>query len=187
MLGGGIVEGGVVLIGGDPGIGKSTLLLQALDALQRARCRRSTSPARKAARRSRCARAGSGWTSSQVRVLAEIQLEKILATHRRRAAGGRGDRLDPDRVLRPADLGARLGRAGARMRGAADARAKSSGTTIVLVGHVTKEGALAGPRVPVARPVSGMNRGARAIIAAPMTTLTKNPARQEIQWARPRR
>ena len=36
MLGGGIVEGGVVLIGGDPGIGKSTLLLQAMDALQRA-------------------------------------------------------------------------------------------------------------------------------------------------------
>ena len=36
MLGGGIVEGGVVLIGGDPGIGKSTLLLQALDGLQRA-------------------------------------------------------------------------------------------------------------------------------------------------------
>jgi predicted ATP-dependent serine protease len=62
VLGGGIVEGGVVLIGGDPGIGKSTLLLQALDALQRADKRRCTSPARKAARRWRCARAGWGWT-----------------------------------------------------------------------------------------------------------------------------
>ena len=42
VLGGGIVEGGVVLIGGDPGIGKSTLLLQAMDALQRAACPRCT-------------------------------------------------------------------------------------------------------------------------------------------------
>jgi DNA repair protein RadA/Sms len=40
VLGGGMVEGGVVLIGGDPGIGKSTLLLQAMDALQRAACPR---------------------------------------------------------------------------------------------------------------------------------------------------
>ena len=89
VLGGGIVEGGVVLIGGDPGIGKSTLLLQAMDVLSRAARRRSTSPARKAARRSRCARAGSACAASQVRVLAEIQLERILATIERRAAGGR--------------------------------------------------------------------------------------------------
>jgi DNA repair protein RadA/Sms len=80
VLGGGIVEGGVVLIGGDPGIGKSTLLLQAVDALQRAGRTRCTSPARKAARRWRCARAGSGSSAAQVQVLAEIQLEKIIAT-----------------------------------------------------------------------------------------------------------
>ena len=64
VLGGGIVEGGVVLIGGDPGIGKSTLLLQALDGTAaRGGARRSTSPARKAAPRWRCARAGSAWTT----------------------------------------------------------------------------------------------------------------------------
>jgi len=78
-LGGGIVEGGVVLIGGDPGIGKSTLLLQALDSLSR---RMKTlyvtgeeSGAQVALRSRRL-----GLPASPVRVLAEIQLEKILAS-----------------------------------------------------------------------------------------------------------
>jgi DNA repair protein RadA/Sms len=80
VLGGGMVEGGVVLIGGDPGIGKSTLLLQALDSLQRSG--RSTlyvtgeESGAQIALRSR--RLGLG--HSQVKVLAEIQLDKILAT-----------------------------------------------------------------------------------------------------------
>ena len=76
VLGGGIVEGGVVLMGGDPGIGKSTLLLQALDSLQRAG--QSTlyvtgeeSGAQIALRSRRL-----GLEGSQVKVLAEIQLEK---------------------------------------------------------------------------------------------------------------
>ena len=79
VLGGGIVAGGVVLIGGDPGIGKSTLLLQALDSLAR---RLKTlyvtgeeSGAQVALRSRRL-----GLDNSQVKVLAEIQLEKILAT-----------------------------------------------------------------------------------------------------------
>src|SRR5687768_1033074 len=79
VLGGGIVAGGVVLIGGDPGIGKSTLLLQALDSLSR------TMPAlyvtgeesgAQVALRSR----RLGLDGSRVRVLAEINLEKIVAT-----------------------------------------------------------------------------------------------------------
>ncbi|MFZ2389614.1 MAG: ATPase domain-containing protein, partial [Polaromonas sp.] len=80
VLGGGIVEGGVVLIGGDPGIGKSTLLLQALDSLQRAGLSTlyitgEESGAQVALRARRL-----GLDGSQVKVMAEIQLDKILAT-----------------------------------------------------------------------------------------------------------
>ncbi|MBC7480591.1 MAG: AAA family ATPase, partial [Rhizobacter sp.] len=84
VLGGGIVAGGVVLIGGDPGIGKSTLLLQALDTLSRSLSVRNMrtlyvtgeESGAQVAMRSR--RLGLG--ASAVRVLAEIQLEKITAT-----------------------------------------------------------------------------------------------------------
>ena len=80
VLGGGMVEGGVVLIGGDPGIGKSTLLLQAMDSLQRSGQNTlyvtgEESGAQVALRSRRL-----GLDNSRVKVLAEIQLEKILAT-----------------------------------------------------------------------------------------------------------
>ncbi|RYY69978.1 MAG: DNA repair protein RadA, partial [Comamonadaceae bacterium] len=80
VLGGGIVPGGVTLIGGDPGIGKSTLLLQATDALQNAGqlalyVTGEESGAQVAMRARRL-----GLDRSQVQVMAEIQLEKILAT-----------------------------------------------------------------------------------------------------------
>ncbi|MFZ2736918.1 MAG: DNA repair protein RadA [Burkholderiaceae bacterium] len=147
VMGGGMVEGGVVLIGGDPGIGKSTLLLQALDALQRAG--QSTlyvtgeeSGAQVALRARRL-----GLDHSQVKVLAEIQLEKILSTlQAQRPAIAVIDSIQtvyseqltsaPGSVAQVRECAAHLTRA-----------AKSSGTCIVLVGHVTKEGALAGPRV----------------------------------------
>jgi len=147
VLGGGIVEGGVVLIGGDPGIGKSTLLLQALDSLQRAG--QSTlyvtgeeSGAQIALRSRRL-----GLEGSQVKVLAEIQLEKILATLEATQPTIAvidsiqtvySDQLTsaPGSVAQVRECAAHLTRA-----------AKSTGVCIVLVGHVTKEGALAGPRV----------------------------------------
>jgi len=147
VLGGGIVEGGVVLIGGDPGIGKSTLLLQALDALQRAGQKTlyvtgEESGAQVALRSRRL-----GIERSQVQVLAEIQLEKILATldvHKPHIAvidsiqTVYSEQLTsaPGSVAQVRECAAHLTRA-----------AKAHGVAIVLVGHVTKEGALAGPRV----------------------------------------
>ena len=147
VLGGGIVEGGVVLIGGDPGIGKSTLLLQALDALQRTGLPTlyitgEESGAQVALRSRRL-----GLDHSQVNVLAEIQLEKILATIESMQPAVAvidsiqtvySDQLTsaPGSVAQVRECAAHLTRA-----------AKASGTAIVLVGHVTKDGALAGPRV----------------------------------------
>jgi DNA repair protein RadA/Sms len=146
VLGGGIVAGGVVLIGGDPGIGKSTLLLQALDALSRVMpalyVTGEESGAQVALRSRRL-----GLDGSKVRVLAEINLEKIVAAiAAEQPAVCVIDSIQtvyseqltsaPGSVAQVRECAAQLTRT-----------AKSSGTTIVLVGHVTKEGALAGPRV----------------------------------------
>ena len=147
VLGGGIVEGGVVLIGGDPGIGKSTLLLQAVDALQRSGLPAlyvtgEESGAQVALRARRL-----GITGSQVSVLAEIQLEKIIATLAAQQPAVAvidsiqtvySDQLTsaPGSVAQVRECAAHLTR-----------WAKSSGCAIVLVGHVTKDGQLAGPRV----------------------------------------
>ncbi|MFM8899883.1 MAG: DNA repair protein RadA [Burkholderiales bacterium] len=146
VLGGGIVAGGVVLIGGDPGIGKSTLLLQALDSLSRsmkALYVTGEESGSQVALRSR----RLGLDGSKVRVLAEIQLERIIATIDAEQPAVcvidsiqtvYSDQLSsaPGSVAQVRECAAQLTRT-----------AKSTGTTIILVGHVTKEGALAGPRV----------------------------------------
>ena len=147
VLGGGIVEGGVVLIGGDPGIGKSTLLLQALDTLQRAGLSTlyvtgEESGAQVALRARRL-----GIDGCQVQVQAETQLEKILATLE--ALQPRIAVIDSIQTVYSDQLTSAPGSVAQVRECAAHLTryAKSSGTAIVLVGHVTKEGALAGPRV----------------------------------------
>jgi DNA repair protein RadA/Sms len=146
VLGGGIVAGGVVLIGGDPGIGKSTLLLQALDAMSAQMkvlyVTGEESGAQVALRARRLGLAGTG-----VRVVAEIQLERIIATIESEQPAFcvidsiqtlYSDQLTsaPGSVAQVRECAAQLTRV-----------AKTGGCSMVLVGHVTKEGALAGPRV----------------------------------------
>jgi DNA repair protein RadA/Sms len=146
VLGGGIVAGGVVLIGGDPGIGKSTLLLQAVDALSAQMkvlyVTGEESGAQVALRARRL-----GLDGSKVRVLAEISLEKILATIEAEAPDFCV--IDSIQTLYSEQLTSAPGSVAQVRECAAQLTrtAKSGGTTVVLVGHVTKEGALAGPRV----------------------------------------
>ena len=150
-LGGGIVAGGVVLIGGDPGIGKSTLLLQALDALERGAgggalatlyVTGEESGAQVALRARRLGLAGS-----PVAVLAEIQLEKILATLAERQPAVAV--IDSIQTLYSDQLTSAPGSVAQVRECAAHLTrwAKTGGGAVVLVGHVTKDGQLAGPRV----------------------------------------
>ncbi len=146
VLGGGIVAGGVVLIGGDPGIGKSTLLLQALDALSRSMkvlyVTGEESGAQVAMRARRL-----GLPGTAVRVLAEINLERILATLEAEAPDFCV--IDSIQTVYTEQLTSAPGSV-AQVRECSallTRHAKASGCSMVLVGHVTKEGALAGPRV----------------------------------------
>ncbi|KQW51102.1 MULTISPECIES: DNA repair protein RadA [unclassified Roseateles] len=146
VLGGGIVAGGVVLIGGDPGIGKSTLLLQAVESLsQTVKVLYVTGEESGAQVAMRSRRLGLSVT--KVRVLAEISLERILATI---------EVEEPDfcvidsiQTLYSEQLSSAPGSVAQVRECAAQLTrtAKARGCAIVLVGHVTKEGALAGPRV----------------------------------------
>jgi DNA repair protein RadA/Sms len=146
VLGGGIVAGGVVLIGGDPGIGKSTLLLQAVDALSRQmRVLYVTGEESGAQVALRARRLGLG--GEQVRVMAEISLERIVATLD--AEQPAFCVIDSIQTLYSEQLSSAPGSVAQVRECAAHLTrvAKASGITLVLVGHVTKDGSLAGPRV----------------------------------------
>jgi len=145
-LGGGIVAGGVVLIGGDPGIGKSTLLLQAADSLSRGLkvlyITGEESGAQVALRARRL-----GLDGQRVRVLAEINLEKIVFALQAEAPDFCV--IDSIQTLYSEQLTSAPGSVAQVRECAAQLtrHAKACGTAIVLVGHVTKDGTLAGPRV----------------------------------------
>src|SRR3954447_10976450 len=152
VLGGGLVEGAVILLGGDPGIGKSTLLLQALCLMSLGS---NMTPARdvlyvsgeESARQVALRAKRLGLDAKAVHLLAEIRLESIQAalTERKpdiavidsiQTVYSEALQSAPGSVAQVRECAAQLTRL-----------AKSSGTCIILVGHVTKEGALAGPRV----------------------------------------
>jgi DNA repair protein RadA/Sms len=146
VLGGGLVAGGVVLIGGDPGIGKSTLLLQALARLSE---RQSVvyvsgeeSGEQVALRAQRLQ-----LPQSALQLLAEINLERILETLR--SARPRVAVIDSIQTIYSEALQSAPGSVAQVRECAAQLTrfAKQSGTSLILVGHVTKDGTLAGPRV----------------------------------------
>nr|WP_294866608.1 DNA repair protein RadA [uncultured Pseudogulbenkiania sp.] len=146
VLGGGLVRGAVILIGGDPGIGKSTLLLQALSEVGARRkvlyVSGEESPQQIALRASRLA-----VDPARVRFLAEIRLEAILATLKQEAPEVAV--IDSIQTLYTEQVTSAPGSVSQVRECAAQLTrmAKQTGTTILLVGHVTKEGSLAGPRV----------------------------------------
>jgi len=145
-LGGGLVAGGVVLIGGDPGIGKSTLLLQALAVMSEGSqvlyVSGEESGQQIALRARRLA-----LDTKRLKLLAEINLEKILATLQ--SEKPQVAVIDSIQTLWSEQLSSAPGSVAQVRECAAQLTrlAKQTGVTVILVGHVTKEGALAGPRV----------------------------------------
>lgn len=150
VLGGGVVPGSLVLLGGSPGIGKSTLTNMALGNLAAAGRRTlyvsgEESAAQIRLRAERLTGATTG--ALDVPVLAETDLDTILATLR--AERPEVVVIDSVQTLHASDLSGAPGSVGQvrEVAGRIMQVAKSDGIAVLLVGHVTKEGALAGPRV----------------------------------------
>ncbi|RTZ44442.1 DNA repair protein RadA [Candidimonas sp. SYP-B2681] len=146
VLGGGLVTGAVVLIGGDPGIGKSTLLLQALVSLSHAvkvLYVTGEESAEQIALRARRLELATG----DVNLLAEIRLEAIITALMEQRPSVAV--IDSIQTLYSSELSAAPGSVSQVRECAAQLTrlAKQTGITIVLIGHVTKDGTLAGPRV----------------------------------------
>ena len=145
-LGAGLVAGQVALLGGDPGIGKSTLLLQALHAVSGSLPTLYVTGEESAEQVAMRARR-LGLQSTALRLLAETQLERIVATLD--SAKPRVAVVDSIQTLWSDTLQSAPGSVAQVRECAAQLtrHAKRSGIALLLIGHVTKEGAIAGPRV----------------------------------------
>ena len=145
VLGGGLVPASLVLVGGEPGVGKSTLLLTALAAISKERRALLVTGEESTAQvKLRADRLGG---AADVEVLAETELETVCAT----LEAERPDVcvIDSVQTLYSSDLGSAPGSVSQVREAAARLLrvAKESGVATILVGHVTKDGAVAGPRV----------------------------------------
>ena len=148
MAGGGFVPGSATLIGGEPGIGKSTLLIQACAALAERGGRVVYVSGEESPEQVRLRAARLGLASAPVQLAAQTLVENIVATL------GSGDApkfviIDSIQTMWSDAIESAPGTV-SQVRGAAQALirfAKSSGAAVVLVGHVTKDGQIAGPRV----------------------------------------
>jgi DNA repair protein RadA/Sms len=148
VTGGGFVRGSVLLVGGDPGIGKSTLLIQAAAALARAGHRVIYISGEEAVAQVRLRADRLGLAAAPVELAAETSVEDIVAT----LSEGKTPRLviiDSIQTMWTDAIGSAPGTV-SQVRGAAQVLirfAKRSGAAVILVGHVTKDGQIAGPRV----------------------------------------
>jgi DNA repair protein RadA/Sms len=145
VLGGGLVPASLVLVGGEPGVGKSTVLLMALTAMSRTKkCLLVTGEESVAQVKLRADRLGG---AGDVQILAETELEAVCATLGRE----RPDVcvIDSVQTLSSAEIGSAPGSVGQVREAAARLLrvTKEAGVATFLVGHVTKDGAVAGPRV----------------------------------------
>ncbi len=147
VLGGGLVRGSVVLIGGDPGIGKSTLLLQLMSRLQAGGLPCLYVSGEESTRQVAMRAERLGLEVAGLRFVPETRVERVLelAAKERPAAMV----IDSIQTLYTEELSSAPGGVSQVRESAARLvqYAKRSGTALYLVGHVTKEGALAGPRV----------------------------------------
>jgi len=146
-LGGGLVKGSVVLVGGDPGIGKSTLMLQAMEEVARQGGRVLYVSGEESARQIKLRGERLGASSENLLVLAENSLEDIL----RHASEVQPDAMVVDSIqtLYTPAISSAPGSISQVREGAGQLvlYAKKSGTPVFIVGHVTKDGSIAGPRV----------------------------------------
>src|SRR5918998_2289412 len=148
VTGGGFVRGSVILIGGDPGIGKSTLLIQASAALAAAGHRVAYISGEEAVAQVRLRAERLGLGQAPVELAAETNVEDIVAT----LSQGKPPALaviDSIQTMWTETVESAPGTV-TQVRGSAQALirfAKTTGTAVILVGHVTKDGQIAGPRV----------------------------------------
>jgi DNA repair protein RadA/Sms len=145
VLGGGLVPASLVLVGGEPGVGKSTLLLSALASMSGKRRALLVTGEESAAQVK--LRAGRLGGADQVEILAETELEAVCATLEQERPAVCV--IDSVQTLYSSELGSSPGSVGQVREAAARLLrvAKEAGVATILVGHVTKDGAVAGPRV----------------------------------------
>ena len=146
VLGGGLVLGSVTLLGGDPGIGKSTMLLQAGEALSAATATLYVT-GEESLRQVSLRASRLGITSDHLQLLAETSIETII--EQARSLGARVLIIDSIQTMHVAEVESSPGSATqVRETAAALVRfAKSTGISVLIIGHVTKEGVIAGPRI----------------------------------------
>ncbi|KXK19251.1 MAG: DNA repair protein RadA [Chloroflexi bacterium OLB15] len=147
VLGGGVVPGSIALIGGDPGIGKSTLVIQVSAALANTAGRVLYVSGEESARQIKMRADRMGLSASDLYLITETNLESIMEHVRRyepmmlvidsiQTVYTEESESSPGSVSQVRECASRL-----------QSLAKASGTVVFLIGHVTKEGAIAGPRV----------------------------------------